>query len=239
MKKTKKRQSSFPWKLVSIVIAIVVTLTVGTLIGSMNDDTTPPPTDDTAASDAPNTLADLARRDADDPLAMGEVDAPVVIIEYADFTCKYCGVFAETTLPALIEEYVEPGHVRIEWRDTPILSEDSITTAIAGRAAAQQDLFWEFYEVMYAHTYSESGDYSRAALLSLAERIDGLDIDAFTTALDDPTLATAVHTEGSESRSLGVSSTPTFVVGDRVLQGAQPIEVFRDTIESQLDTAAP
>ena len=239
MKKTKKRQSSFPWKLVSIVIAIVVTLTVGTLIGSMNDDTTPPPTDDTAASDAPNTLADLARRDADDPLAMGEVDAPVVIIEYADFTCKYCGVFAETTLPALIEEYVEPGHVRIEWRDTPILSEDSITTAIAGRAAAQQDLFWEFYEVMYAHTYSESGDYSRAALLSLAERIDGLDIETFTADLDDPTLSTAVHTEGSESRSLGVSSTPTFVVGDRVLQGAQPIEVFRDTIESQLDTAAP
>jgi len=239
MKKTKKRQSSFPWKLVSIVIAIVVTLTVGTLIGSMNDDTTPPPTDDTAASDAPNTLADLARRDADDPLAMGEVDAPVVIIEYADFTCKYCGVFAETTLPALIEEYVEPGHVRIEWRDTPILSEDSITTAIAGRAAAQQDLFWEFYEVMYAHTYSESGDYSRAALLSLAERIDGLDIETFTADLDDPTLSTAVHTEGSESRGLGVSSTPTFVVGDRVLQGAQPIEVFRDTIESQLDTAAP
>ncbi|MFD0560108.1 protein-disulfide isomerase [Stackebrandtia endophytica] len=239
MKKSKKRPSSIPWKFVSIVAVIVVTLTVGTLIGSMGDDdpATPSPTGDTAASPTTDPLAELARRDANDPLAMGEVDAPVVLIEYADFTCKYCGAFAENTLPALIEEYVEPGHVRIEWRDTPILSEDSVTTAIAGRAAARQGLFWEYYEVIYAHTFSEAGDYSRAVLLELVGQIDGLDIETFTADLDDPKLATAVNTEGTQSRGLGVSSTPTFVVGDQVLQGAQPIEVFRDTIDLQLDAA--
>lgn len=165
---------------------------------------------------------------------MGDVDAPVVVIEYADFTCKYCGAFAENTLPALIEEYVDAGKVRIEWRDTPILSENSVTTAIAGRAAAKQNLFWEFYEVMFAHTYAGSGDYSRETLIALADTVEGLDSAAFTTALDDPALAEAVRVEGTESRGIGVISTPTFIVGEQVIQGAQPIEVFRQMLDAQL-----
>lgn len=100
-----------------------------------------------APSAAPQAPSDLARRQAGDPAAKGAVDAPVVVIEYADFRCKYC-------------------------------------------------------------------------------------------ARDDAALRAAVDAEAAQSQALGVVSTPTFVVGDQTVSGAQPREVFRQLIDGQL-AAAP
>src|SRR5699024_5603667 len=73
------------------------------------------------------------RRDADDPMAIGDVDAPVVLIDYSDFQCPFCGKFARDTAPELIDEYVDEGILRIEWRDFPYLGDDSWKGARAGR----------------------------------------------------------------------------------------------------------
>ena len=240
-----------PWKPIAVVIAVIAALGIGALAGSNwgERDAAPAPTptaSETAAGgqEAPeasatpseNPFEPLFRRQDGDPFALGAVDAPVVIIEYADFTCRYCGVFAVETLPTLLEEYVEAGLVRFEWWDAPILSDDSVQTAIAARAAAEQDLFWEFYDEIFAHTY-DGGDYERDDILALAAQVDGLDLAAFETALDDPALAQAVALEGQQSQQLGVQSTPTFVVGSQVLSGAQPAEVFRQVIDEQLAAA--
>lgn len=88
---------------------------------------------------------------------------------------------------------------------------------------------------MFAHTYSDSKDYGRETLVGIAGRVEGLDIAAFTAALDDPALAAAVDREADDSRKLGVSGTPTFIVGDRILQGAQPVDAFRQVIDAQLE----
>lgn len=234
--------------------AVAVALGAGTVIGSSfsgdrEPDSATAPTGgaaaetptasgeprDPAAQDAAvdeNPYAVLARLEEGDPMALGSVDAPVVIIEYADFTCRYCGVFAVETMPTL-KEYIDAGDVRFEWRDAPILSDDSVQTAIAGRAAAEQDLFWEFYDVIFAHTV-DGGDYAREDLLGLAGQVDGLDLAAFETALDDPAIEQAVLMEGYETHQLGVQSTPTFIIGSEVVAGAQPIEVFQQLIDQQL-----
>ncbi|MCK0089299.1 thioredoxin domain-containing protein [Rhodococcus sp. HNM0563] len=211
---------------------VVALLAIGVAIGSQTNNGDSATTSNSA--DESSRLSDLARRDAADAFAIGDVDAPVVIIEYADFTCPYCGVFAVETFPTLFEKYIEPGHVRFEWRDTPILTDHSESTAIAGRAAAEQNLFWEFNHEIFVHTVAGSKDYNRDTLIGLAGRVDGLDVAEFTTALDDPALADAVRREGAESRSLGVTATPTFIVGDEVLQGAQPVYMFEQILDSQL-----
>src|SRR5699024_10940926 len=90
------------------------------------------------------------RREAGDPLAMGDVDAPVVLIEYSDFQCPFCGKFARDIAPEIVDKYVEEGIVRIEWRDFPYLGDDSWKGAKAGRAAAAQDKFWQFHDALYA-----------------------------------------------------------------------------------------
>lgn len=70
-------------------------------------------------------LVKLARRGVGDPLAVGRADAPVVMVEYADFKCGYCGKFARDSEPALIKKYVEDGTLRIEWRNFPIFGNQS------------------------------------------------------------------------------------------------------------------
>lgn len=190
----------------------------------------------TQPSDAPQ-LSQLARRDPADAAAMGAIDAPVVIIEYADFRCAYCAVFANEVLPSIMTEYVDSGLVRLEWRDAPVLKATSPDAAIAAHAAGAQGLFWPYAEALYATSPTSKTDWTREALLGVAGTVPGLDIDAFTASLDDPAHAQRVAQETQESTTIGVGSTPTFIVGNQAVRGAQPIEAFRDVIDQELAAA--
>lgn len=234
--------------IVAIVAAALLIGAIAAIVGGGEPEkvaaATPSPSasaDASAGADAgrkkENPAAPLERRAEGDPMALGEVDAPVVILEYADFTCKYCGAFAQETLPTVIDEYVDAGKVRIEWRDLPVLSENSMHTAVAGRAAAEQGKFWEMYDAMYTHTY-EGGAWSRDQTIEIAKQVDGLDVAAFTAALDDPKIHAAVQQEAQDSKALGFNSTPMFIVGGYLLQGAQPVDLFRQAIDQALDDAS-
>ena len=101
------------------------------------DDSTAPATaqPQTQPEQTDDPLAQLARREADDPMALGREDAPVVMINYSEFQCPFCGKFARDTEPTLVRDYVDKGILRIEWRDFPYLGQESLTAAQAGRAA--------------------------------------------------------------------------------------------------------
>ena len=188
------------------------------------------------AAEAPKVQAsDFHRRDANDPTALGDVDAPVVVVIYSDYRCPFCGLFANETQPALVEEYVNTGKVRLEWRDTPIFGDESINAAIAARAAGEQGLFWEYNAAVFAR--AESGQHTplpRETLLAIAEEIGVPNLAAFETALDDPALRGAVQNDKAEATSIGANSTPSFIVGNQGFAGAQPLEVFTQVIDQEL-----
>src|SRR5665811_161418 len=124
-------------------VAIVVVLGVGfaAQAGTAKQEST---TGGTSEQGSDEPAIDTSRRIDGDPTALGDTDAPVVLVEYSDYRCPFCAVFARETLPVLIDEYVESGQVRIEWRDLTVFGQQSIEAAIAGRAAGAQGLFWEF-----------------------------------------------------------------------------------------------
>src|SRR5690625_8033412 len=113
-------------------------------------------------------LATFAHRDADDPLAIGDVDAPVVMIVYSDFRCPYCGEWSRTTLPALTDKYVDSGEMRVEWRDMPVLGDPSVEAALAARAAANQGQFREVADALY----DDEGQRAATGDCAAAERVD-------------------------------------------------------------------
>jgi protein-disulfide isomerase len=185
-----------------------------------------------AQEEARAQLAALATREADDPRALGDVDAPVVMIEWADFLCPFCGVFARDTEPELIARYVETGILRIEWRDLPFQGEEAVLAAIGGQAAAEQDAFWAYHDALFTADLRRSdGRMSREFLLEVAGALD-LDVEAFDAALDDPALAERVQTEAMQAQSLGITGTPAFIVGGYPVVGAQPLEAFVNVIEN-------
>lgn len=184
------------------------------------------------AADADALLAQLERREEGDPLALGDVDAPVLMIEWSDFQCPFCGAFARDIKPELIERYVDPGVLRIEWRDLPLQGSESHTAALAGRAAGEQGAFWALHDAIYAEERDRNvGELAREALVAMAADLD-LDTDRFEAALDDPAHAAAVRSDLAIGQSLGITGTPAFLLNGRPLMGAQPIEVFAGAIEA-------
>ncbi len=213
-----------------IVAGIAVVALVVTLFGMTGSQETPSSAGQSAGSKS--TPDDTrARRQSDDPLAKGEVDAPVVLVAYSEFQCPFCGKFARDTAPTLEEKYVADGTLRIEWRDFPYLGPESMTAAVAGRAAAAQDKFWEFHDALYADPLPpNSGNLDQAYVEGLARSV-GLDIAKFRADMSDPATNRAVRADFDEGRSVGVTGTPSFLINGVPVIGAQPTEVFEQAIE--------
>lgn len=177
----------------------------------------------------------FVRRDANDPMAIGDVDAPVVLTEWVDMRCPFCAVFSRDTLPILIDEYVETGKVRIEFHDVVFYGEQSQNAAIAARAAGRQDMYVEYLTAMH-EVAPEGGhaDLPRETLIGFAEEIDIPDLDQFIADLDDPELREDVVASTRSSQELGVTAVPFFVAGNMAVSGAQPVDVFRDFLDQAL-----
>jgi protein-disulfide isomerase len=126
-----------------------------------------------------------------------------------------------------VQEYVENGTLRIEWRDFPYLGHESVNAAVAARAAQEQGKFWEYHDLLYE---SQFGGFSDEKLVALA-REAGLDAERFEADLASNEYEQLVAEDFREGQQRGISGTPTFVINGRVLAGSQPIEVFRDVIE--------
>ncbi|SFB84320.1 DsbA family protein [Streptomyces aidingensis] len=226
----------------ALIIALFAAL--GTSGGDDRDGGTaaPAPAEDTAgegesrseggeAPEEEDERPDLARRTAGDPFAIGAVDAPVVMIEYADFRCGYCGQFARETKPELIRSYVEDGLLRIEWRHTPVLGEESVALAVASHAAAEQDRFWEFHDAVYGGHATATDTES---LVALARQAGVVDLDRFRADLDSREIQRAVLQDVQEALTAGFGSTPSFLVNGRMVIGAQPIGWFEAIIDDEL-----
>jgi protein-disulfide isomerase len=178
-------------------------------------------------------LGDLSRRIDGDPLAIGRVDAPVVMVWFSDYRCPFCAQFSRTTLPQLVDRYVDAGVLRIEWRDLPIFGPESVRAAVAGRAAAAQGRFWQFKDAVYRAAPDRGHpELSRQALIDFARAAGVPDIDAFSAALDDPELTADVDQDVEQGSFLGVPSTPAFVIDGYPVLGAQPLSEFTTVIDT-------
>lgn len=229
--------------LVAAVIFLILVLVAQMMGGTGNSGAT-----QTAAPNAASSTAAAAdgtpeqprveRRDPEDPRAIGDVDAPVVLSEWTDLRCPFCAVYHRDTLPALIEEYVDTGQVRIEFRDVAYFGEGSVDAAVAARAAARQGHYPEYLATVFAAA-PESGhpDMPREKLIGFAEDAGVPDIAQFTADLDDPTLATEVQQETAEAQGLGVTGVPFFLAGDYAFSGAQPADVFREYLDRAIEEA--
>src|SRR5258705_369893 len=83
--------------------------------------------------------------------ARGKADAPVTVVEYADFQCPACGVFATTMEAGIVKDYIDTGKVRLVFHDFPLPQHaNAIPAAEAARCAADQNAFWPFHDLLYA-----------------------------------------------------------------------------------------
>ncbi|GAA1467720.1 DsbA family protein [Nocardiopsis exhalans] len=226
----------------AVVVALVVAVVVGLRLegGEQGQDGESPDT----ASVVDHIDAEqrewgqaLARRTADDPMALGSADAPVVLVAYSDFACPYCATWAQETQPELVERYVDSGELRIEWREFPYLGELSQTLSVGAVAAGEQDAFWEYQEAVFDRQDELKSASDPAGLLDEIVEELGLDAEKFQEDLEAERSGIAVGHDFVEGQQIGVSATPAFVINGDPVMGAQPLDVFVRSVDTALATA--
>ncbi|TAK69077.1 MAG: hypothetical protein EPO22_02115 [Dehalococcoidia bacterium] len=170
---------------------------------------------------------------------LGDPNAPVTIVEYADFQCPVCKRAETQLMPQIEKDYIQTGKVKLEFRNFPIIGQESWNAAQAADAAADQGKFWEYHDALFnAQGAENGGNYTFEKLVAIAERL-GLDVQKFSDTLSANTHLDAIQKE--KDAASGISSTPTFYVTDgktdKKIVGLQSYGVFKAAIDELLTKA--
>jgi protein-disulfide isomerase len=147
-------------------------------------------------------------------LTLGDPNAPVLLVEFADLQCPYCRQFAAESWPDIVRRYIRTGKVKMELRLTALLGEDSGKANKAVMAAGLQNRMWDasmrFYDVQ---GQENSGYVTDRFLRGVLSGVRGLDL---ARAMKDRTSADVRDELGavySLQRRYGVNSTPRLMIG--------------------------
>lgn len=164
----------------------------------------------------------------------GSKNALVTIVEFSDFQCPYCGKFAIETLSQIKTNYIDTGKVKVVYKDFPLsFHENAQKAAEAAQCAFEQNKFWEFHDKIFQNQQ----DLSIPSLKRFASEL-GLNTGKFNECLDSGKMAAKVQKDLQEGASVGISGTPAFLVNGVGVTGAQPFEVFKQIIDSELSKAS-
>lgn len=170
---------------------------------------------------------------ADAARLQGNPDAPVTIVEFADFQCPYCRN-TESTLKEIMQKY--KGKVRLGFRDFPLseIHSHAEQAAEAARCAGDQGKFWEYHNLLYTNQTK----LDQPGLMEEA-RTTGLDIQRFSACLASKRFQTQIESDVQSGTIAGVSGTPAFYINGIFLNGAQPLSEFEKIIDAELAGKAP
>ena len=173
---------------------------------------------------------------------MGDPNAPVKIEIYSDFGCCHCALFAQTTGEQLAEQYVTTGQVYFEYNSVGGLLGNpiSISAAEAAYCAADQNMFWEYQDILYANQatlYSNINKNLDKTFIAYADSL-GMDSGIFKSCLDSNQHSADVQQDQVEATQAGINSTPSFLINGTLFVGNQPLDKFQAAIEAQLSQAA-
>ena len=167
---------------------------------------------------------------------LGDENAPVTIVEWADYQCPFCGDFARTVQSQMVEEFVNTGQVKFEFRDFAFLGDESTAAAGAAWCAGDQNKFGEFHDTLFSNQDGENeGAFSNERLLDMGTQL-GLDATAFENCIARNTYESQITASLDEGDTAGVTSTPTFFINGEKVVGIDGYDDLRERIEAALNS---
>lgn len=174
--------------------------------------------------------------DTEGAFSIGEIDAPVVIVEFTDFQCPFCSRHFVQTYPQIKADYIDTGKVRYVFMDFPLSSihPQAQLAAEAARCARDQDAYLPMHDILFSRQDEWGGrDDAGEVFTSYAGEL-ALDTNVFTDCLNNGQHEAAVLADLEQGARLGVDGTPAFFLNGHFVSGAQPYEVFQQAIENLL-----
>lgn len=222
-----------------LVVLLIGALVAFAMFGGNDDDSEAVTALQELSANFPNDLANGN--------SVGEPDAPVVLTEYADFQCPFCIRHAVENEGMIIEEFVETGKVRFEYKHYPILGADSVRGAQATQCAARQNRFWDFQNRLLliqaeagqlTGARNNVGRFSEDNLRDVASDL-GMDVEQYDTCMAGEEAFNEVSTHQDEARSFGLTGTPGFLINGFPLTTGNPAnaDAWREVLEAAYQDA--
>lgn len=190
-------------------VAVIGVAVVGYSVGSNSFGTAVAEPVEVEGLDDMETLVDMAQG-----VTRGDPNAPVTVVEFADYQCPACGAFALSVKPQVDLTYVQTGKVRFVYYDFPLtqIHAHAFLAARAGRCAGDQGKFWEYHDILFRNQPSWASQQTVVGtFVDYGEEI-GLDVDAFEACVKSDRYADVISANMRLGYELGVDGTPTIMV---------------------------
>ena len=165
----------------------------------------------------------------------GNANAKVTVIEYSDFQCPFCGMFAIQTFPQVDDKYIKTGKIR--WIFRPIALSYHLQAQKATEAAecaGDQGKYWEMHDLLFARQSQWSEKGGAVELFKGYAKSLSLDEASFATCLDGSKYVAIPAANSAEAKKVGVAGTPTYFVNDTKIGTALPFDEFAKVLEQEL-----
>jgi protein-disulfide isomerase len=235
MSRTKQKQRRLLYGIsLAAALAVALTLILATQLGG---GTVEPPSVQVAGQGTTTLLAGIPQ----DGTALGSPDAPVTIVEFADFQCPYCGQWSTQVFPTLVEDYVRTGKVRVVFNGMAFLGPDSERALRAALAAGEQDRLWNVAHLLYQQQGGENEGWVTEELLrGIGHAAPGLDVDRMLETRTEAGVERQLASSAQAATAAGIAGTPSFLIGPTggdleplVVDRLEP-SAFRPAIEAAL-----
>ncbi len=165
---------------------------------------------------------------------LGNKDAKVTVVEYADYQCPFCEKFYTSVMSELKTKYIDTNKIKFVFQDFAFLGADSATAAEATHCAADQGKFWQYHDYLFKNQGQENGGWAAASHQKEFAKTLGLNTGQFNQCMDSHKYSQEVQDETNAGKSYGVSGTPSVFVNGKIIVGAQPAANFEQAIEAAL-----
>jgi len=171
---------------------------------------------------------------------LGKPDAPVQVIEFADFECPACGQFATLTEPDIRKRLIEPGLISYRFYDFPLpVHRNTWQASNAAACADEQGKFWEMHEQLFTNQDRWDGQATSRPKSQFQQyaRAIGLNVDQWEACYDARKYEPRIKANEAFATKRGVNQTPTFVIGTKMIGGAISYDRFKAYVDSALVVA--
>ncbi len=197
----------------------------------------PAPTGGTAPTGAPTpppAPTKVQPQLTDTTPMQGNANAKVVLVEYADFQCPFCGKFFKEAFSQIKKDYIDSGKVKFYYKNLAFLGKESVDSANAAFCAREQGKFWDYHDYLFTHQQGENqGAFSVDNLKKFAADM-GLNTASFNDCLDKQKYNAEIQADLADATKNGFNSTPSFAIGNTPLVGAQPYAQFKTALDAEL-----
>jgi protein-disulfide isomerase len=168
----------------------------------------------------------------------GSPSAPVVVVNFSDFGCPFCGSFARQTEPEIVKDYVQAGKVFFKYVPFVMgMFPNGNEAAHASECAAEQGRFWPMHDALYASQAEWKKARDPLPAFERYAREVGLDVPRFAKCYAIPDVNPGTMRSNVAAGRLGIRVTPTFVVNGKGVEGALPLPQFRQLLDAAIAEA--